>query len=272
MNRLQQCFSTLKQQNRKALIPYITAGDPKPEFTLQLMHNLVEAGADVIELGFPFSDPYADGPVITLAHERALANKITIFDVFEIVRTFRETNTQTPIVLMGYLNPIERLGYERFAELMQAAGVDGLLTVDMPPEEGEVFATILQQKQISPIWLLSPTSTEARVEKICQIASGFIYYISLKGVTGAGGLDIDDVRSKLATIQRHTDTPICVGFGISDANAAQQVASLADGVVVGSVLVKKIASLVDTPELVLTAVPEVLAGLRDGVNKAVEQL
>ena len=241
MSRLIKTFEVLKAQGKKALIPFITAGDPQYAFTVPLMHELVSAGATIIELGVPFSDPMADGPVIQAADERALLHHISLMDVLDMVKHFREKDNNTPIVLMGYLNPIEILGYQRFAELAAAAGVDGILVVDMPPEEASEFIALMTSNQIDTIFLISPTTNLERIKKICEFASGYLYYVSLKGVTGASTLDVDSVAEKLLEIRSITDLPVGVGFGIKDGKTAQAVSRIADAVVVGSALVKQIA-------------------------------
>ncbi len=237
MSRIATVFSALRDSGRTALIPFVTAGDPHPDATLPLMHAMVEAGADIIELGVPFSDPMADGPVIQRASERALAHHVALSDVMDMVGRFRETNQTTPVVLMGYLNPIEVMGYRRFAEQAAVAGVDGLLTVDIPPEEGDGLVAAVKACGIDPIFLLAPTSKRVRIERITRAASGFVYYVSLKGVTGAANLSLDAVRDKLAEIRTCTKLPVGVGFGIKDAATAASMAAIADAVVVGSALV-----------------------------------
>jgi len=246
MNRLTGCFKQLKSQQRSALIPFITAGDPHSSITLPLMHALVAAGADVLEIGMPFSDPMADGPVIQRASERALAAGMTLTRVLEIMAEFRTTNATTPIVLMGYLNPIETMGYTKFAKTAQAAGVDGLLVVDLPPEESHELTDILTLHDLAPIFLLAPTSTPARIAKICQQARGYLYYISLKGVTGSANLDVDAVAKKVQEIRHYTQLPVGVGFGISNATTAAQVAKISDAVIVGSALVKQIETVCES--------------------------
>lgn len=243
MSRITACFSALQQQGKKALIPYFTAGDPDLETSLGLMHALVANGADIIELGFPFSDPSSDGPVIQRAVERSLAGKTTLKDTLAVVSRFRETNNVTPVVLMGYLNPIEFMGYQVFSDRAVAAGVDGVLIVDLPPEEAHDLHVILEQTNLSTIFLVAPTTTEARAEAICKMSSGYVYYVSLKGVTGAGNLDIDSVSRNLDRLRKHTNLPLGVGFGISTAASAASIAAVADAVVVGSALVKRIAEL-----------------------------
>jgi len=238
MSRIQQTFAALAAQQKKGLIPFITAGDPEPGLTVALMHALVAGGADVIELGVPFSDPMADGPVIQRASERALANGVSLKRVLEWVREFRQTDDKTPVVLMGYANPIERMGEAAFATAAKAAGVDGVLVVDYPPEECESFAALMRENGMDPIFLLAPTSTDARIEVVSRVASGYLYYVSLKGVTGSGALDLDSVAARIPLIKRHANLPVGVGFGIRDAETARAIGSLADAVVIGSRLVQ----------------------------------
>lgn len=266
MSRIGQTFSALQAHNKKALIPFITAGDPGKGMTVPLMHALVEAGADIIELGVPFSDPMADGPVIQRASERALANKVGLKDVLAMTAEFRKTNTTTPVVLMGYANPVERMGYAAFARAAKVAGVDGVLTVDIPPEESLGVADVFKTAGLDPIFLLSPTTPEARVEKVAAAAGGFIYYVSLKGVTGSANLDMDEVAKKLATIRKHCALPVGVGFGIRDAATAEAVARIADAVVVGSRIVNEIET---SPEgEVVARVKALVLDLRRGVDAA----
>ena len=238
MSRIAQTFSQLSAQGRKGLIPFITAGDPYPEMTVDLMHALVKGGSNVIELGVPFSDPMADGPVIQRASERALANKVGLRTVLEYVRAFRTTDSTTPVVLMGYANPIERMGVEAFAKAASEAGVDGVLVVDYPPEECEAFANTMRAAGIDPIFLLAPTSTEARIAQIARVASGYIYYVSLKGVTGAATIDLDAVAARIPQIRQHARLPVGVGFGIRDAATARAISGVADAVVIGSRIVQ----------------------------------
>lgn len=248
MSRLADKFAELKASGRKALIPFITAGDPYPEFTVPLLHQMVAAGADVIELGVPFSDPMADGPVIQRASERALAHKVGLRKVLSMAMEFRKTDQTTPLVLMGYLNPIEMMGYEDFANAAQRADVDGVLTVDLPPEEAADCVALLRERGIDQIFLLAPNSDAERIAKMDAVGSGYLYYVSLKGVTGAGHLDTADVKEKLALIRANTALPVGVGFGVKDADTARVVADLADGVVVGSALISKIEASLDDPE------------------------
>lgn len=266
MSRIAACFTRLRAAGRKALIPYVTAGDPHPAVTVPLMHALVEAGADILELGIPFSDPMADGPVIQQACERALLHHTGLRQVLEMVRAFRADNDATPVVLMGYLNPVEVMGYETFARAAAAAGVDGVLTVDLPPEEGGELMACLREHRLDPIFLLAPNSTPARVKKICAAASGFVYYVSLKGVTGAASLDTEAVARKLKEIRAVTDLPIGVGFGIRDGDSAARVAAVADAVVVGSALVSKIGALAGTPDKIPAQAAAVIAEMRRAMD------
>ncbi|NWK79126.1 tryptophan synthase subunit alpha [Aquitalea sp. LB_tupeE] len=238
MSRIAACFAAL--EGKKALIPFITAGDPHPSRTVELMHGLVDGGADIIELGVPFSDPMADGPVIQRASERALVHKVGLRDVLAMVAEFRKTNTTTPVVLMGYLNPVFVMGYAAFATAAREAGVDGVLTVDCPPEEAADLSAALIAADLDPVFLIAPTTPEARVREIARHARGYVYYVSLKGVTGAGNLDIDDVARKIAALRAHIQVPIGVGFGIRDAATAKAISVTADAVVVGSRLVQEI--------------------------------
>lgn len=267
MSRIDQCFARLRAEGRKALIPYVTAGDPNPDMMLPLMHELVEAGVDIIELGVPFSDPMADGPVIQLAMERALAHKVSLRDVLDMVRAFRETNQTTPVALMGYLNPVENLGYETFAREAAAAGVDGVLLVDLPPEEAQEVAPLFRKHGLDSIFLLAPTTTLERAARICQNASGYVYYVSLKGVTGSAALNVTDVAEKLDQLRGVTDLPIGVGFGIRDGASAAAIASVADGVVVGSVLVSQIAANPDEPERARAGITAVIRDMRAAMDR-----
>jgi tryptophan synthase alpha chain len=267
VSRISQVFAALQAQDRAALIPYVTAGDPRPEATVPLMHAMVDAGADIIELGVPFSDPMADGPVIQAACERALVHHVSLERVLEMVREFRTRNADTPVVLMGYLNPIEVLGYERFAQEAAEAGVDGALIVDLPPEEGHDLMQALKSRTLDPIFLLAPTSTEDRIKRICETASGFVYYVSLKGVTGASTLDIESVKRKLGEIRRYAGTPVGVGFGIRDAASAAAVAEVADAVVVGSAIVTKIAEHADDQAAIEREITTVLKEMRAALEQ-----
>ena len=238
MSRIAKVFDALSAKGRKALVPYITAGDPYPDATVDIMLGMAKAGADVIELGVPFSDPMADGPVIQRAAERALAKGIGMRQVLDYVRSFRAKDDATPVVLMGYANPVERYGIERFVADAKAAGVDGVLVVDYPPEECEAFAATLRKADLDPIFLLAPTSTEQRMKDVNRVASGYVYYVSLKGVTGAGHLDTSAVAQAIPRIKQHVKLPVGVGFGIRDAQSAKAVGAVADAVVIGSAIVQ----------------------------------
>lgn len=239
MSRLDATFARRRAEGRAALVPFVTAGDPSPDLTVAVVRALVAAGADAVELGVPFSDPMADGPVVQRASERALARKVGLGDVLAMVREIRRADASTPIVLMGYANPIEAMGAERFAERAREAGVDGVLVVDYPPEECASFAALARAHGIDLIFLLAPTSTEARTDQIARLASGYIYYVSLTGVTGAGQLDVAEVAAKLAAIRRKTKLPLGVGFGIRDGETARAVGAAADAVIIGSALIQE---------------------------------
>ncbi|MDZ7663261.1 tryptophan synthase subunit alpha [Thiohalophilus sp.] len=266
MSRIAGCFTAARQIGRKVLIPYITAGDPAPEQTVTLMHAMVEAGADILELGVPFSDPMAEGPVIQKAMERALTHDVTLDDVLDMVRTFRQQDERTPVVLMGYLNPIEVKGYARFAAEASAAGIDGVLTVDLPPEEGEDYIRTLQEHAIDRIFLISPTTDAERMGVVSRASSGFIYYVSLKGVTGAANIDTKAVGDRVARIHALTDLPVGVGFGIKDAESAAAVAAVADAVVVGSALVRQIEANMTSAEKINHAVAALLSDMRRAMD------
>jgi tryptophan synthase alpha chain len=265
MSRIAATFAALKQNNRKALIPFITAGDPDPALAVPLMHALARAGADVIELGVPFSDPMADGPTIQRASERALKHGVSLKTVLGFVTEFRETNGSTPVVLMGYANPIEAMGYDAFANAALAAGVDGVLVVDYPPQEAARFAEMLEQREIDAIFLLSPTSTESRIKEVARYARGYVYYVSLRGVTGAANLDVKDVARKLPDIRTHIKLPIGVGFGIRDPQTAHAVAQVADAVVIGSRLVQEIES--SAREDVLDNISKLVSDIRSALDR-----
>lgn len=267
MSRIAQSFTELKAQNRKALIPFITAGDPSPALTVPLMHKLVEAGADIIELGVPFSDPMADGPTIQRASERALRHGVSLRDVMAMAAEFRQTNQTTPVVLMGYANPIEALGYETFARMAAQAGVDGVLAVDYPPEESSGLAAALKQQEIDMIFLLSPTTPEPRFQQVARLASGFIYYVSLKGVTGSANLDLQEVGQKIPVIQAASGLPVGVGFGIRDGETAAAVARISDAVVIGSRIVQEIEDA--PPDAVLDRVFNLVKSFRSAMNDKV---
>lgn len=266
MSRIQSVFAKLKKNNKTALIPYITAGDPHPKHTVNLMHTLVKYGADMIELGVPFSDPMADGPVIQRASERALVHKVGLTTVLEMVKEFRQTNQTTPIILMGYANPIEAIGATVFADRAKAADVDGVITVDYPPEECDEFVQELRSRDIDPVFLLSPTTEPKRVELIVNQASGFVYYVSLKGVTGASNLDIVEVSARVAEIRQQTNLPVGVGFGIRDAATAKATAAIADAVVVGSRMVQAIEA--SNEDNLLSNVAALMTELKTAVDAA----
>lgn len=268
MSRIAKRFEQLKAGGRTALVPFVTAGDPRPETTVPLMHAMVAAGADIIELGVPFSDPMADGPVIQRATERALANGVSLTDVLEMVRDFRRRDQETPVVLMGYLNPIEVMGYADFSSRAEVCGLDGALIVDVPPEEGHELVTTMKSHGLDLVYLLAPTSTEARIARIGEVASGFVYYVSVKGVTGAGNLDATDVALHVAAIKSIISLPVGVGFGIKDAETAARVAGIADAVIVGSAIVSRIEALAETPESIPAAIADFLAGLRTAIDAA----
>ncbi len=266
MSRLSHCFNTLRAQHRATLIPFITAGDPSPQLTVPLMHTLVEAGANIIELGMPFSDPMADGPVIQRASERALAAGTHLPEVLAMVKTFREKDQMTPVVLMGYLNPIETMGYNEFVQLAEAAEVDGVLIVDLPPEEAIELGQLLRSHAMAPIFLLSPTTTPERIRRICTQASGYLYYVSLKGVTGSAQIQVPAVAQKLKELRQYTNLPVGVGFGIRDAETAAQVAKISDAVIVGSAIVQRIEQE-SQPSKMLETIAGFLRELRQAMDR-----
>jgi len=266
MSRIADTFKQLQSRGKKALIPFVTAGDPNPGMTVPIMHTLVGAGADIIELGVPFSDPMADGPTIQRSSERALKHGVGLKHVLSMVREFRTTNRTTPVVLMGYANPIEAMGYAAFAEAAQAAGVDGVLVVDYPPEESRQLVDLLKARGIDSIFLLAPTSEDSRMEQVGRMATGYIYYVSLKGVTGAAHLDLQQVTAKLPQIRSHIRLPIGVGFGIRDAQTARAIAAISDAVVIGSRLVQEIES--SAPDQVLGNLSTLLGGIRRAMDGA----
>ena len=265
MSRIPATFEALKGRGRKALIPFITAGDPSLATTVPLMHALVEAGADIIELGVPFSDPMADGPAIQRASERALKQHTSLRGVLEAVRQFRGQDARTPVVLMGYANPIEAMGAVRFAAAAAEAGVDGVLVVDYPPEEGSELLAELKQRSIDSIYLLSPTSEDARIQQVGRVASGYVYYVSLKGVTGASHLDLAEVGRKIPQIQSFIKLPIGVGFGIRDGETARAVAQLSDAVVIGTRLVQEIEK--SAPEQVVGNIRSLVGEIRRAMDE-----
>ena len=265
MSRIKSAFERLDGEGRKALIPFITAGDPDVALTLPLMHTLVEAGADVIELGVPFSDPMADGPTIQRASERALAKGMTLRKVLSLVVEFRKADSKTPVVLMGYANPIEAMGLEKFAADAAQAGVDGVLVVDYPPEEAVSFGAAMKAHGMDPIFLLAPTSSAERIAHVAEIASGYVYYVSLAGVTGSGALNVDAVAERLPLIREKTGLPVGVGFGIRDASTAARIAGIADAVVVGSRIIEEIEK--STAETACANVRTLVAEIRRGVDE-----
>ncbi len=266
MSRIESCFARLSENNRKALIPYVTAGDSSKEVTVPLMHAMVEAGADIIELGVPFSDPMADGPVIQLACERALAHGTSTRDVLAMVKQFRETNNDTPVVLMGYLNPVEVMGYETFAKAAAEAGVDGVLLVDLPPEEALEVKPVMAAAGLDLIFLVAPTTSDERIKLIGEAGSGYLYYVSLKGVTGSATLNVEEVAGRVETIRNLAKLPIGVGFGIKDAESAQAVSRVADGVVVGSALVNQVKEHQNEPAAINQAISDILSAMRTAMD------
>lgn len=267
MSRIKPTFKKLASENRVALIPFITAGDPHPDSTVSIMHALVQGGADILELGVPFSDPMADGPVIQHASERALKHNVSLEDVLAMVKAFRQKDQITPVVLMGYCNPIEIMGYENVASQATEVGVDGFLTVDLPPEEADSFNAMLRTNDLDPIFLIAPTTTDERLERICQAATGFVYYVSLKGVTGSQKSVSADLEEKLGLIRNHTQLPVGVGFGIKDADSAARVAKVSDAVVVGSALISRLVSLADQPDKLNEAARNFMSELRTAIDE-----
>ncbi|HJV00170.1 MAG TPA: tryptophan synthase subunit alpha [Burkholderiaceae bacterium] len=264
MSRIAPTFAALKADKKTALVTFITAGDPAPELTVPLMHALVAGGADILELGVPFSDPMAEGPVIQRACERALANGVGIHDVFGYVREFRKTNQSTPVVLMGYANPIERIGADAFIAASKESGADGAIVVDYPPEECEAFAAAMRANDLDLIFLLAPTSTEERIAQVAKVGGGFSYYVSLKGVTGAGNIDTAEVAERLTAIRQHVKLPIGVGFGIRDGATARAVAEVADAVVIGSRIIQEIEN--NAQDAVVPAVQAFVARIRTALD------
>jgi tryptophan synthase alpha chain len=263
-SRIQKTFATLHAATRKALIPYITAGDPTTAITVPLMHGMVEAGADVIELGMPFSDPMADGPVIQRASERALKNGVGLNEVLGYVTEFRRNNASTPVVLMGYANPIERMGIANFAKRAKAAGVDGVLIVDYPPEESVEVLRVFDAEGIDSIYLLSPTSTPERIKLVAASARGYIYYVSLKGVTGAANIDTAEVKAVIERIKQQSNLPVGVGFGIRDGATAKRVADFADAVVIGSRIIQEMEQ--SAPDAAVANVKKFLREIRQSMD------
>jgi tryptophan synthase alpha chain len=263
MSRIQGTFAKMRESGRKALIPYITAGDPDPSATVPLLHAMVQAGADIVELGVPFSDPMADGPVIQRAGERALKHNVGLDSVLEMVREFRAADQATPLVLMGYANPIEAMGQEVFVRAAQEAGVDGLIVVDYPPEECADFARLLRERGLDLIFLLAPTSTSERIAMIGRLATGYIYYVSLRGVTGAANIDLADVGAKIAEIRAQTPLPVGVGFGIRDGATARAICSVADAAIIGSRIIQEIEA---APSSAVSRVGEFVRGVRSAMD------
>jgi len=264
MSRIQGRFEALAKARRKALIPYITAGDPHPSLTVPLMHGLVEAGSDILELGVPFSDPMADGPVVQRAGERALKHGVGLRDVLGMVKDFRKADSATPVVLMGYANPIEAMGIEKFAAAARTSGVDGVIVVDYPPEECLDFSALMKKNDMDPVFLLAPTSTKKRIDEVARSGSGYLYYVSLRGVTGAANIDFTDVASHIPQIRRATKLPIGVGFGIRDAESARRVAQTADAVVIGSRIIQEIEN--GRPEDAVARVKSFLKPIREALD------
>lgn len=264
-NRIDSRFASLKTQNKTALVAYLVAGDPNLQASLAAMHCMVEAGVDIIEVGVPFSDPSAEGPSIQRGHERALANKVGLRNIFQLVADFRKTDRDTPIVLMGYTNPIEWMSIESFAQQAQQAGVDGALTVDLPPEEAEGYTSVFKQYGLVNIFLIAPTTSDARMQSIADVASGFVYYVSLKGVTGSVKLDVAEVKTRVESINQCSGLPVCVGFGIKNAESAAAVADYADGVVIGSAIVDLLSQCQSDEEVVQQLKPY-LSEIRQAID------
>ena len=270
MSQITKVISEAKAVKRKLLIPYIVAGDPNIGSSLLLMHQLVEDGADIIELGVPFSDPSSDGPVIQKGVERALKQGVSLLDVIALVKQFRETNSTTPVVLMGYLNPVEIMGYESFVKRASDAGVDGVLLVDMPPAESAALHSLLRFADIDTIYLVAPTTTDERARSIVKVTSGYLYYVSLKGVTGAALVDYASVAENIGNLRGMTDLPIMVGFGIKDGDSAVAMAEFADGVIIGSALVSEIAKLTEqegNSEFPISQTTAMISDVRDALDQ-----
>lgn len=266
MHRIKNCFNNLKEKDKKGLISFIMAGDPVLSFTLPLMHKLVSTGVDIIELGVPFSDPIADGPVIQRASERSLLNKTSLSDIFSIVVEFRKENQQTPVVLMGYLNPIISMGYEVFAKSAKEAGVDGVLVVDLPPEEAEELVASMCKYHLDLIFLISPTTNSKRQKYILHKATGFVYYVSLKGVTGSNKLDINSVQQAVALIKQNSHLPVSIGFGIKEPQVAADVASISDAIVIGSAIIELMEKIEGDVEIVMDSVGTYLKQIRYAID------
>lgn len=266
MSRIKNCFEQLKADNKKALIPYLVAGDPSPDITVNVMHKMVEKGANIIELGVPFSEPEAEGPVIQLAHERALTHNVSLRDTLSMVADFRKKDQTTPVLLMGYVNPIEKLGYEEFASLGKEAGLDASLLVNVPPEEGVELEIALHKHGLDTVYLLAPTTTDERAEYLCAKSTGFIYYVSLKGTTGASLINMDEVETRFNHLKQYAKIPMVVGFGIKDGESAARVAEFADGSVVGTAVVQIFADNKDQPEKILDQVGVLIHEMRTAMD------
>ncbi|HEC27661.1 MAG TPA: tryptophan synthase subunit alpha [Gammaproteobacteria bacterium] len=266
MPRIESCFEALKENGRKALIPFVTAGDPVSDITVPLMHAMADAGADLIELGIPFSDPMADGPVIQKANQRALAHDTSLRDVLDMVKQFRLMDETTPVIFMGYLNPVEAMGYEKFADAAKLSGVDGLLLVDLPPEEACEFNELLYQRDIAPVYLLAPTSTPQRMEIVALEARGFVYYVSIRGVTGSAALDYNEIKTSISEIRQHTNLPVGVGFGINSSERAVKIGEFADAIIIGSAIVRMMEDFDGDKQSVINAVSGFLRGVRDALD------
>ncbi|MDG1205819.1 MAG: tryptophan synthase subunit alpha [Pseudomonadales bacterium] len=266
MSRISDRFKQLKAENKKALIPYVVAGDPVPEFTVKVMHEMVRKGADIIELGVPFSEPEAEGAVIQVAHERALTHNVSLRDTIQMVAEFRQSDKNTPVLLMGYINPIEKMGYEEFAKLAKTAGVDASLLVNVPPEEGVELEIALHKQGLDTIYLVAPTTTDARAEYLCGKSRGFTYYVSLKGTTGASTINMGEVEARFNHLKQFTKIPMVVGFGIKDGASAARVAEFADGSVVGSAIVQIFADNKDNPNAIIESVGELVYEMRTAMD------
>lgn len=267
MNRITQTLDQLQSEDKKALVAYIVSGDPKPEYTVDAMHALVSGGADIIELGVPFSDPMAEGPVIQKAHERALAGRTTLRKTLAAVSEFRKCDAKTPVILMGYANPVEKMGYESFSDSAKEAGVDGLLTVDLPPEEAQSLDSYLKKNELENIFLIAPTTSKERIKSLCEVARGFVYYVSFKGVTGAAHLDASAVEKNVIEIKKVAHTPVLVGFGIKDATSAKAVGAVSDGVVVGSALVNLMLEHGGDSEKMNKELESLVRSMRDALDE-----
>ena len=268
MSRISSTYRTLKRHNRKALVTFVTAGDPEPQATLEIMQSLVSHGADMIELGVPFSDPMADGPVIQRANERALARGVALANVLEMVEKFRRSDSHTPVILMGYLNPVEIFGYEDFAARAAAAGVDGVIIVDLPPEEAALLNRPLRDRDIDQIFLVTPNSTERRIETIAGAASGFLYYVTVKGTTGVKQADAEEMAAKLRLLRSKTDLPVAAGFGIKNAETAARVAAHCDAVVIGSALVERLHAATTAGTDLAAEIGSFIGPIRYSLDKA----